>query len=73
MDGELSNVTMNFISTVIQFLFSLVIIAIAAPIAIAAVIPSLVFYWCLQRQYRASARELQVCLCSRIFCQSVIW
>ena len=64
MDGELAYVTLDFISTVIEGLFSIIVIAIAAPIAIAAVLPSLIFYWCLQRQYRATARELQVCLFS---------
>ena len=48
----------------INGIFSFVVIAVAAPIAILAVVPSFIFYWCLQRQYRASARELQVCLCA---------
>ena len=64
VDGELPNNTMTFLSTVINGIFSFVVIAVAAPIAILAVVPSLIFYWCLQRQYRASARELQVCLCA---------
>ena len=66
MDGELAYVTLSFISTVIEGFFSLIVIAVAAPIAIAAVVPSLIFYYCLQRQYRASARELQVRM--RLYC-----